>query len=150
VALSDDGRYAYSASPDRHAVWETQSGKPATEAQDNAVGCATFLVKEPMVAFGYQTQGIASIDLRVGVRNRDFEDRHLGGIECLAQSPDAYLIVSAGVDKSLRGWEPFGGRTRWEVLELPEVVTAVGLSADKRWMVTASPWTWTVWEMRPK
>ena len=83
VALSDDGKVAYSASPDRHAVWDAQSGKRITEAGENGVLSASFIQKHPKVIFGYSNGGIGAIDLRVGVRFDDFEDRHRDAITCL-------------------------------------------------------------------
>ena len=151
VAVADDGKYVYSASPDRHAVWDAETGKASTEAGDNKVVCAAFLLKDPRVAFAYQTGGIGSINLKVGVQFGDFEDRHQGAITALAQAPEFILMVSAGADKSLRGWLPTRGTHRWELTDLAEVQTAIGFSVEsRRWLVTASARTWTVWDLSEK
>jgi WD40 repeat protein len=146
VALSEDGKYAYSASPDRHAVWDVSTGRPATEAGQNGVVCATFLPRATVLVFAYQTGAIATTDLRVGVRFGDFEDRHRDAITCLAVSPGGSYVVAADADRAVRGWEPFARRQRWEVTDLPEAVTTAAFAPDNRRFVTATARTWAVWE----
>jgi WD40 repeat protein len=148
VAISDDGKLAYFASPDRHGVWDTATGKPVTEAGENGVQCAAFVARMAKVVFAYRNGGIGSIDFRVSVRFGDFEDRHRDSIAFLAMQSSGNLMVSAGADRTLRGWEPRIGHQTWELLDLAEPVKAVAFTPDGRRMVTASARGWTVWELR--
>jgi WD40 repeat protein len=147
VALSDDGKLAYSASPDRQAVWAVDTGRPAHEAGENGVTCAAFLPRAAVVVFAYRTGVISRIDLRESIQFGGFDDRHKGGVTCLAAAPDGGLVVSGGADKSVHGWEPWHRWQRWELTGLAGPVTAAAVAPDGRRFVTATERAWTVWDL---
>ena len=145
VALSDDGLWAYSASADRHAIWEVTWNSRPIEAGENSVRCAVFVPKSSRVAFGYASGEIATNDNMGSVAT--FANQHADAVSCLAASPDGKLLISGGVDRTVYGWDLVTGRRTWELTGLPGPVTSIAVSADGKQFAIATPQAWQIWEL---
>src|SRR5262249_8623554 len=137
VALSDDGKWAFSASPDRYAVWEVSTGKPQVEGKSNGVTCAVFLPKSSRVIVGLRTGGINVYDPTPGAwpRAPRFENRHGDTVTSLAVSADGWYVASGGADRNVRVWDASSGKEYWVLEDQPVAVISVAFSANGKRIV---------------
>jgi Protein kinase domain/WD domain, G-beta repeat len=150
VAISDDGKWAFSASPDRYALWEVSTGKHPVEGRGNGITCAVFLPKSSRVIVGLRTGGISVYDPTPGTwpLPPKFETRHKDSVTCLVVSADGRRLVSGSADRNVRIWNTGSGRELWVPDDQPVAVTSVAFSANgKRIVAGAEDRTWRVWDL---
>lgn len=147
VALSDDGRWAFSASPDRHAGWDVTTGKPQLEAGKNTILCAAFVPRSGQVAVGSATGDVAIYDLAGAFRVDKLQPAARGAVTCLAPAPDGLLIAVAAKDRTMVGWELRYKSKKWSVPDLSAPVVAATFSSDGTHLVAADERSWRVWQV---
>jgi len=149
VALADDGRWAFSASPDHHATWEVsaKTDRPRLARGKNSIRCATFIPKSGRVVFGYATGTVSVFDADGTSDMESFPDPPRDAVTCLAVSPNGRLVVAGVKDKSLRAWDVGTRRLQWEVDGLTEEPVAAAFSSDGARLVMAGARWWAVWDL---
>jgi WD40 repeat protein len=149
VALSDDGRWAFSASPDHHAAWEVkaETENPRLARGKNTIRCAVFVPKSGRVVFGYATGTVSMFDSAGAADVEAFSDPPRDAVTCLAASPDGRVIVVGAKDMALRAWDLATKRLKWEVSGLAEEPVAAAFSSDGTRLVTATARSWAVWTL---
>jgi WD40 repeat protein len=149
VALSADGRWAFSASPDHHAAWEVKADteRPRLERGNNRIRCAAFIPKSGRVVVGYSTGTVSVFDAAGAADVETFPDPPRDAVTCLAISPDGRVVVAGVKDKTLRAWDVATRRLKWEVGDLTEEPAAAAFSADGTRLVTGGARSWAVWDL---
>jgi len=149
VALSADGRWAFSASLDHHAVWEVnaKTESPRLARGGNAIRCATFVPKTGRVVFGYATGTVSAFDVAGTADVETFPDPPRDAVTCLAISPNGRVVVAGVKDKTLRAWDVATRRLKWEVGDLTEEPAAAAFSSDGSRLVIAGGRSWAVWDL---
>src|SRR5262249_55558298 len=137
VALSDDGKWAFSASRDRYGVWEVSTGKHQVEGKSNGVPCAVSLPKSSRVIVGLRTGGINVYDPTPGAwpRSPRFENRHGDTVTSLAVSADGWYVASGGAGRNVRVWGASSGKEYWVLEDQPVAVISVAFSANGKRIV---------------
>jgi serine/threonine protein kinase len=147
VALSDDGQWAFSASPDQHAVWELKTGTAKLQAGENTIRCAVFLPGSGRLVVG-STTGIVSVYNLAGAFQADTVQSPLrAAVNCLIVSPDGQRVAAGSADRVLHAWDPSTRYLKWRVADLAEPVIAAAFSSDGTRLVTADEHSWRIWEL---
>jgi WD40 repeat protein len=148
VALSDDGRWAYSASTDREAVWEVGANKLLYESKEHSARCVNFLPDSDRFLIGSQHGDIRVYSAAATAQLARFDGHHDDAVTCLAASPDGRLAVSGSADHTVRVWDVATGEERWKLDGHTGPVTGVAFSPDGRRVAScAADRTWRVWEL---
>lgn len=148
AALSDDGRWAFAASPDRAAIWEIGAGKPAVVIQKNSVLCAAFAPGTIRVYVGTEYGRIQVFEPPAAEPVRAFDDRHTDAIASLALSPNGELVATGGDDGTVRIWNAATGKEQWKLDAHSGRVVSVAFAANGHRLVSAGvDTTWHVWEL---
>jgi WD40 repeat protein len=104
------------------------------------------------VAFGPDWVATGSHDRTIVVRDRGGRllrrlEGHTGPILALAAKPDGSLLVSAGIDRTLRVWDPRTGELKRSISNHGDRVGAMAFSPDGRRLASGSrDRTVRIWE----
>jgi predicted Ser/Thr protein kinase len=148
VAISDDGRWAYSASEDREVLMEVGATKPAFMSTEHSVECAASIPNSDRFLVGSRFGAISVRSAATSDQPKPFAERHDERVTCLAVSPDGRLAVSGSADHTVWVWDVATGRRVWKLTEHTGPVTGVAFSHDGRRLAScAADRTWRVWEL---
>jgi hypothetical protein len=148
VALSDDGRWAYSVSPDREALCRVGAAEPVYTAPKPTARCADFLPGSDRLLIGSQHGDLRVYSATANAQLVRFDGQHDDAVTCLAVSPDGRFAVSGSVDRTVRVWDVATGKERWKLDGHTGPVTGVAFSPDGRRVAScAADHTWRVWEL---
>jgi WD40 repeat protein/tRNA A-37 threonylcarbamoyl transferase component Bud32 len=147
VAISDDGAWAYSASEDRHYLWDVNTNKSKLDGGSNTIGCALFVPKTHWCAVGNANGEITISDVSgPSLQILYFREGHKDAVTCLAATPDGKLLLSGSADRTLRAWDPVDGQPKWTI-SLAGSPTSLAVSPDSRRLVLTIGQTWQVWQL---
>jgi len=148
VAISDDGRWAYSVSTDREAVWQVGATKPLYESKEHTARCADFFPGSDRLLIGSRHGDIRVYSVAATAQLARFEGQHDDAVTCLAVSPDGRLAVSGSADHTVRVWDVATGKEQWKLDGHTGPVTGVAFSPDGHRVAScAADHTWRVWEL---
>ncbi|QEL20763.1 protein kinase domain-containing protein [Limnoglobus roseus] len=136
AAFSPDGRWLVTGSADKSGrIWDVATGRPRQFALTHTSPLVAAAVSPDgeQVATASEKGGIGLWNPRTGTP-KALPLLHSGPVRCLCYHPKSGALVSAGDDRTIRIWNP-NAATETAHLETPGKVTAVGVSADGKWLI---------------
>jgi len=148
VALSEDGKWAFSASADRFAAWAVDDDKRSLiEAGKNTIRHAAFIPGPGRIVVGTETGAVSVYDVTGTFKVELLPGSPRDAVTALAVSADGRLVAAAGANKTFRVWELPSRRVVTRLADLAEPMVAVAFSPDGKRILTAGARSWCVWEL---
>jgi len=149
VALSDNGAWAFSASPDRHTGWAVKTGVSQFGAGANTSQSAAFIPNSGRLAVAPGVGDVAVYDLGGVLPVETIQTGPRLTVTSLVTSPDGGLLTVGTKNRTLVGWDVAGRWRRWlaEVRDVPAPIVAAAFSSDGAVLVTADEHAWRVWRL---